>query len=279
MATIEERRASRKYVSGVNGSQELHYIVRGTTDEAAVKTAVEGIAPADVNGLLYDHAEADELSDGLWEGIAYYVPYQSKPPETGQDVFSFDTSGGTTHITQSKSTPHAYAASGTAPEFSGTIGATKDNVEGVDIVVPVFSFAITIYLSNDEVDGDYINALYNLTGQTNDDTYTITVGAVDGVGGVTLEFNECELLFKGATGSKRGLGDWEINFKFDASPSVTGLTIGTLAGIDKKGWEYLWVAYQPGPVGTGANKLLVQQPQFAYVERVYDAGDYTVLGI
>jgi len=48
-------------------------------------------------------------------------------------------------------------------------------------------------------------------------------------------------LFVAATGTKRGGGDWEIGYRFAASQNVAGLTVGDIAGIDKKGWKHLWV--------------------------------------
>ena len=84
-----------------------------------------------------------------------------------------------------------------------------------------------------------------------------------------------EVLFLGASGSQRGEDDWEITFRFAASPNVTGLTIGDIEGIDKKGWEYLWVRYADAE----DEKVLVKQPIAVYVERVYDEGNFAGLGI
>lgn len=45
----------------------------------------------------------------------------------------------------------------------------------------------------------------------------------------------------------------------------------------KKGWEYLWVRYRHSQ--DAALKRLVTIPDFAIVERVYDAADLRELGI
>jgi len=81
----------------------------------------------------------------------------------------------------------------------------------------------------------------------------------------------------GASGSKRGQEDWEITFRFAASPNVTGLVIGDIRGINKKGWEYLWVRYTDDE--DAAAKTLVKRPIAAYVEQVYPYGDFSGLGI
>lgn len=47
-----------------------------------------------------------------------------------------------------------------------------------------------------------------------------------------------------ASGSQWGTEDWVVTFSFAASPNAVELTVGDITGIDKKGWEYLWVRYQ-----------------------------------
>ena len=81
----------------------------------------------------------------------------------------------------------------------------------------------------------------------------------------------------GAAGTKRGGGDWEITYRFAASPNVTGLTIGDITGINKKGWEYLWVRYADGV--DAAAKALVKKPVAVYIEKVYAEGDFNLLAI
>jgi hypothetical protein len=83
------------------------------------------------------------------------------------------------------------------------------------------------------------------------------------------------VLFLGASGSKRGEEDWEITFRFAASPNVTDLTVGDIENIDKKGWEYLWVRYTDAE----DQNVLVQQPVAVYVEKVYELADFGALGI
>jgi hypothetical protein len=86
-----------------------------------------------------------------------------------------------------------------------------------------------------------------------------------------------EVLFLGASGSQRGQDDWEITFRFAASPHVTGLVIGSIGGINKRGWEYLWVRYADAE--DMASGTLVKRPIAAYVEQVYPYGDFSGLGI
>jgi len=84
-----------------------------------------------------------------------------------------------------------------------------------------------------------------------------------------------EVLFLGASGSLRGQEDWEITFRFAASPNAINLKVGDIVGIVKKGWEYLWVRYADAE----DENVLVKQPTAAYVEQVYEYGDFALLGI
>ena len=203
---------------------------------------------------------------GRWDLEASYVAPEVKPyspPVTGSSSFSFDTSGGTQHITHALSHVHSYAPAGeTAPDYKGAIGVSENGVEGCDITVPVYAFSETHYLSDATVQA-HKAAYFSLTGKTN-----------------SAAFKGCaigECLFLGARGSKRSGGDWEITFSFAASPNKTDLTVGGITGIAKGGWDYLWVRYDD-TVDSAAKKL-VKEPIAVYVERVYDSGDLGGLGI
>jgi hypothetical protein len=173
-----------------------------------------------------------------------------------------DTGGGTQHITQSRATVSKHAPVGeTAPDFKGAIGVTTDSVEGTDITIPVFNFAETHYVPTAAVTDGYKLALFNLTGKVNSAAFR--------------GFQPGEVLFLGASGSKRGKDDWEITFRFAASLNVAGLGVGDIVGIDKKGWEYLWVRYADAE----DENVLVKQPIAAYVEQVYQEADFSGLGI
>jgi hypothetical protein len=90
-------------------------------------------------------------------------------------------------------------------------------------------------------------------------------------------FAKGELLFLGASGSKRGKDDWEITYRFAASPNAAGLTLGDITGINKEGWHYLWVRFADDEDTTA--KALIKKPVAAYVEQVYQYGDFSLLGL
>lgn len=260
--SVIERFGSRASTEGDNPSVELLFVVKGSDDDLAIKSAVLGVAPLIYNGLVRQSAAIKQLGPQLWEGSAQYGRAK-KEPETGESSFQFETGGGSQHITQSLGTSR-YAPDGeTAPNFKGAIGATANSVEGVDITVPQYSFSETHYLPLDAVTDAYTATLFGLTGRVN--------------AGPFRGFAAGEVLFEGASGSQRGEEDWEISYRFAASPNVSSLTIGEISGIAKGGWQYLWVLYEDEEDGEADR--LVKRPVAAYVENVYYTGNFNLLGI
>jgi hypothetical protein len=258
---IEERFESRKTTGGDEPAAELRYWIRGTNDAIAAKFLLATEAPTIYDGLVRKSYTVDPIGHLLWDGTATYGRKARK--ETGQSSYNFDTSGGTQKITQSLGT-RAYAKSGeTAADFGGAIGVTSNGVDGVDITVPNFAFGETHYIPAELVTEGYKMLLYAATGCTNSQPWR--------------GYDVGEALFLGASGGERGVEDWEIAFKFVASPNVSNLTIGEITGISKKGWEYLWVQYEE--VEDTAAKCLVKRPKAVYVEQVYRVTAFASLGI
>ena len=267
MATLTEKIDSREWTTGEKPTVTMHYTLDGTPDDLTAKTLLLNSTPTNYDGLVRDECTLDPIfvdtttGQGKWECTVRYVAPENTQPPVGESSFSFDTGGGTQHITQSITTVNKYAPPGkTAPDFKGAVGVTHDNVEGVDITVPVYNFSETHYID----DGDVNKAAYfALTGKTNNAAWK--------------GFAAGEVLFLGASGSKRGSDDWEITFRFAASPNKTGLTVGDIVGINKAGWEYMWVRYADAEDAVA--KAIVKKPVAVYVEKVYEDGDFSTLGI
>jgi hypothetical protein len=123
-------------------SAESYWIITGTDDEFGAKTALLYELPTSLDGIPLQNAHIEQIAPLIWEGTGIYgVQQQQTPPQTGDSSFSFDTSGGSQHITQALQNIANYAPSGsTAPNYQGAVGVTHDSVEGVDItpmVMPV----------------------------------------------------------------------------------------------------------------------------------------------
>jgi hypothetical protein len=261
---VAEKVDSRRIVTGENASAELIYTVGGSDSDTAIKTAVEAAAPEEYEGLSRQTIDIEPVTvdtvnqRGLWTAT---VRYGRMPLNQigGTPIYNFETGGGTQHITQSLSTTRY--PSDTAPDFKGAIGVSGGSVQGVDITVPVYNWSETHRLSAATVTTAYRSTLFGLTGKVNDATWR--------------EFAAGEVLFLGASGSRRGEDEWEITFKFAASPKRSGIQVGDIGGIEKGGWEYLWVYYEDDI----SNNRLLKKPTAVFVEQVYYSGSFSSLGI
>lgn len=254
---------------GILTSAEIPYLVFGATEEKNALDAVYTASAAKIENLKRDTLEIDErLGEDIFKVRVNYTVDSFDGTSGDNDPepsFSFDTGGGSKHISQSIGTVLKVPA--TAPDFGGAIEVDNDgNVNGVDITMPVMNFSETHYFRASKVSTKYKKRLAELTGTVND-------GAFKG-------YASGEVLFLGASGTRRGThrnDDWEITFRFAVSPNRKSLKIGSLTIPEKYGWDYLWVRY--GDDLSSDSKSLIKKPESAYVERVYQAGDFGGLGI
>jgi hypothetical protein len=94
------------------------------------------------------------------------------------------------------------------------------------------------------------------------------------------EGRQVGVLFMGASGARRGTDPddrYEITYKFAASPNQDGMSVGGISGIQKRGWDYLWVQYGDDVDPTA--KVLIKKPIAVYVEQVYPFASFAGLGI
>ncbi len=277
MATVKEAWINRSEV--IDESAEITYYVIGAADEAAVKVACEADIPEVYDGLIKRHTRITaRLSEDTWAVIAYFT----KEPWTWPDArFAFDTSGGTQHITQAIETVNSYGPDADDGN-KGAIGYDGKNVQGVDITVPVFKWSETHHFYDFQITDAYKKKLADLTGRVNGDTFK--------------GFAAGEVLFLGASGSRLNddsAAQWEVAFHFARSPNRTGIEVGDIGGIAKKGWEYMDIRYRDEPNAAGreegeatptggvhsAKPQIFRVPRAVYIHRVsYDA-DFSELGI
>jgi hypothetical protein len=263
--TVEELfQGHTEIVGGPSTQAEITYIVRGATAESDVRDAINSQTPAEYNNLYRQTFEITErIDETSWKVVVRYLPWQFQPQQEPEPQFSFDTGGGTQHITQSLAIMGAY---GVVADCGGAIGFDGENVAGVDITVPVYNFSETYYFPPGQVTQAYKSAIFSLTG-------TVCTGAFRG-------FNAGEVLFLGASGSRRGSDasdDWEITFKFAASPNRTGITVGAITGIAKHGWDYMEVRYAADV--DAAVKQVIKKPIGVIIHKVYQDGNFAGLGI
>lgn len=265
---FSEKFESRRVDQGTDPRAELLYDLIGETNDQSARILANSSVPLafDVFGdgslvLWRDRVIPEAVGPDHWLVRAFFSRRQGAMPADGRS-FSFDTTGGTAHITHSIQTVDKAATMGsTAPDNQGAIGVTKDGVEGTDIVVPTYSWSDVYVFPASQVTGAYKAKLFYATGKVNDATFQ------------GLAAGEC--LFRGAVGASRPDGNVEITFSFSASPNQTNITVGNLQPVDKKGWEYLWIRFGDFE----SNNEIVKRPIAVYVEKVYDLADFSELGI
>jgi hypothetical protein len=260
---------------------DLVYILEGTSDDVLAQMAVMNSTALTYAGRIrqtpidLDPVWVDTVADdGLWVCTVHYVVPEVAQSEIGTQVFSYETGGGTEHITQSLATVGSFGLAGDfAPDFHGAIGVTDDAVEGVDIETPAFQFTVTrVYEAGQQPTPE---VLFNLTDHVNSDPFVV----MDTQRGDSMTLAAGTTRFRGASVSAgvRSDGGVEISFSFEAIPNIENRTIGQITGINKKGQEYLWVRYENRT--DTVSKRLVKRPIAAYAERVYENGDFTGLKI
>jgi hypothetical protein len=264
MAIVEELFADRTETVGTKPSAEIAYVVSQAIDENDVKNAADASIPDTYAGLFRTTITIDErINEYTWKVIASFeAPDFGQGEDEEEPVFSFDTGGGTQHISQSIQTVAKYGPQA-SDLLGGAIGYDGENIAGVDITIPVFNFTETHFLPDSTVTPTYKWNLFKKTGNVNSATFR--------------GLSQGEVLFLGAAGSKSGNGDWEITFRFAALPNKTNIQVGDITGISKKGWEYLWVQYADD-VDT-VKKQIIKKPVAVYVEKLYEETSFSGLGI
>ncbi len=233
-----------------------------TNDNTAVWTRI-----ANVETISLQDLEVSALGCDNWNGVATYSRVSndnSRDQTIGESYFNFEVSGQNQHITHSLSTTQTL---GTAPGQGGAIrvsgsGAAK-KIDGTDILFPTASFSETHHIADSSVTTAYKKLVLNMATKTND--------------AIFRDFAVGEVLFLGANGTQRGSGDWEITYKFGIRQNDATFSVTDIAGdVPKKGWEFAWVISRKE---TSAGVGVIMKPTGAYIEQIYEAGDFTTLGI
>lgn len=260
---VYEHPESRRCTEGENPSVELIFTIQGTDDDGLAIVNLLYASPLVYAGLVRKERSVDPIGPDLWRGVVTYA--RRKPKETGDSTYQFEVGGQQQKITQCIQRIAAYAPEGeTAPDTGGAIGVTKDSVEGCEIYIPTYQFSETHYLPIATVSPAYKALLFAVAAAP------VNVGSWRG-------FQAGEVLFLGASGSQRGEEDWEVTYKFAASPNMTGIQCGEIGPMGKQGWDYLWILYEDKEDDDA--KLLVKRPRAVYVDRVYYRSDFVDLGI
>ena len=263
-----------------NDTYEQRYLVVDTMSASAARNAVLAKSAEDFGDFKRDEVRVEELRGrvGHWLAEVSYVRADIAPPEEGDQWFNLSSRVETTHVNRSRETVGTFAPAGETPaDFGGMIGVRGDgDVEGVDIQVPVYSFTVDKYLApNVGADSNYLRDITGLLARVNAEPFAVRT-AMDETGS-TIIFQPHEVLLIGASAGRRGGQPWEFHFEFAASPNLDDLEIGTIAGIVKRGWDYLWLRYET--FEDPDQQVLLKKTIAAYVEQLYKEGDFERLRI
>ncbi len=241
------------------------WLCTGLFNGSAVKSnAYLLTAPAvtvDTGYLYRQDIRCQERGVGVWEVT---VPYSKDTQVPGSVTFAFDTTGGSFHITHSKETRNKYGT--TTVDYKQAINVVKDGgdmrVEGSDIVIPSLKLSYSIRQPQGVVDEEYARMIARLTGCTNSTEFR--------------GFDPGEVLFLGGTGSDGTNAEAEVTLQFAAEQNLQDLMIGAISGIEKAGFDLLWVMWKDDEDGGKPTKSPLQ----VNVERVYEEQDLAgILGL
>ena len=254
----ESRSGLRANPAGI----DLKYWLSGVIDDvAAYSYALGASAPMWITAgqVLYrQDVQMDHRGNGLWD---VSIPYGPEDKRVGQWDFDFDTTGGTVRIFQAKSTQVFKAAGAGGPDHKDAIDVQGDEVRGTEIVIPVLTMNYTFRHPTGMVNEAFARNIARNTGKVSNKTWH--------------GFAAGECLFMGGTGRSGSQSESSVGYRIACAENVSGLTIGEIANIAKKGWDSVWIAYKN--LVDADNK--VKQPEYVYVQRVYDEMDFAaVLG-
>jgi len=240
-----------------NPASESHtFKLIGTDDKNLVNSYAMGATPAFVltnYGVLYKQdLQCTRTAYNQW---TIKVPYAPAKNETGEWTWDFDTTGGTVHITQAKEEVARYPEP-QAPDCLGSIAIDGDEVKGTEIVVPAMKINVTYKHPQGVMTLARAKFLNNMTGMVNSDTF--------------LTFSPGEVLFLGGRGSDGTTSEASISYSFAMAANATGLTIGSIAGVAKKGWEVAWIRYHDTITTADGKDQPTRVAKFVYVDRVYE---------
>jgi hypothetical protein len=273
------KRATRQYkIFGTSDSDEAFTLLMATAPatHTVLGTAVP-IARSSVTPV--DDTVDDSSGRGQWVGVVQYgFPGGGfgAPPPSDTSFFNFEAQTSSERVFRSikSKSRHGAADDGLDPEgatdYAGLINVTDEGVEGVEILAPKFSFSMTAYIDDEDLQSAIADIARSVA-RTNDASFQ--------------GFAAGEVLFISASGARRADEEsWEINFGFMCEPNRENIEVdtplapaGKITVAQKLGWDYIWARSVPytdpdtGRLGTATEAV--------YVEQMYETADFSLLPI
>jgi len=200
-------------------------------------------------------------------------PFRADDGETPPDslAFSWDTTGGSAHITQSLEVIDQVWASGVPNvDRSVTIGEDdQGNVTGADIPVPSCRLEVVEIKTLDAYSPSSAIDHYRKTGKANSSDLTIAVSATK-----SFTFSAGELMFLGVrTSYDPSSGNVQTVFVFLGQANKSSITVGDMTVSDKKGHDLLVTHFIEKVDNT--TKVKTKKPSEVVIHRVVEFIDLT----
>lgn len=245
--------------------------------------------------LNISHSEEEDL-DKLWTAE---VEYRGETEDANLEQYkipydlreSFETGGGTAHITQAWHTSAqqtgetVYSCDSTdstiPTTFNGQIGWNGEEAQGCDVIKPAFSFTLHRRVTADEMTTAYRQTLCLLTGCVNDDVYcgfsagNLLLESVSGTS--SAEYKEEDIVIDGEDISWPYRLFYDLTFKFRGGIEYTNFDVGGATIASKKAHQYMWVYSVRQDDSTAG--VTLSYPKAVIVNDVYPSADFTLLNI
>jgi hypothetical protein len=257
---------SRSQTIGTNPSLERLYFLTGESDDALVRAFLNTSLAANIGGLWLDTYDLEPVEDAsYWRVTANYIARGDKEDSTTSTSpldrrVRFSGGNVTGKIYDALATQDFYPNPG-APDHGTSINVVGDEVQGADIIIPNATFSETHETPIANITDAEIFRLMGLQGKINSDVFR---------GG---KIKEC--LFISFDIAWNGEETADITYNFGFSPQKLNFNIGPIVGIDKEGFEFLWVSYATET----SDGIVKRTPLAVYVSQVYEDTSFANLFI
>lgn len=262
MATINEIIASGSgKLDTKTGEYEKRYAITGTANDIVVRALVLAASPSKYLNLPRASVSYSPKDHNVWEAT---VTYSKLEYDREQPQYNFNTTGATTHISHALETPGSFECVpglGT-PDFKDAINVTKDDIKGIDVVIPTLTFSETHKFFPQLITTAFIRSLMKNTGKTNSKAFRL--------------FQPGEVLFTGCSGQYAD-DRVAITYNFTCSENLTDIDIAGAVVSSKKGHDYMWVYYEDQE--EDYLEEVIKGPRAVYVNRIYEEVDFAELGL
>ena len=259
-------------------TKTIEYTIIGTEDEDVALARALALAPLSVLvagvGCVRSTIDMDHTGYNVYTASVNYesldIPDSEDAPEGSSFASSFETGRGEIHLSRSLETKQIRTPDGNAPldTFGGLIGVTQDAVEGVTLSSnsASFSFTETLDVPIENYTQAFVRTVAYATKKINNAPFR--------------GFQPGEVLLDRVSGSTSdNFRRASFAFSFAVQENASNFSIGNISGINKRGWDYLWVRSADTTKTVGGKERLVKEPRFVCVERVYNEINFlNVLG-